>query len=303
MSVGPTTFAVDNSRSRMSARWADYLELTKPRIVLLELVTVIVGMYLAALEPIPLALLGSTIVGTTLVAASASILNQWLERDRDARMARTADRPIPAGRIPAWEAVTLGAISFAIGVVVLGSLVNWITALVGVLCWAIYLAIYTPMKSRSTLNTAVGAASGALPILMGWTAGGGSFDLTALGLVAVLYLWQFPHFMAIAWLYRRDYADAGYQMATVDDPSGLRAAAIGVSGALALLPISLVPALAPHSGSPLVYCTWAIILGALQLTAAATFFASRNDRTARRLLRASLVYLPCWLGLLLMVNL
>jgi protoheme IX farnesyltransferase len=138
---------------------------------------------------------------------------------------------------------------------------------------------------------------------MGWTAGGGNFDLVALGLVGVLYLWQFPHFMAIAWLYRHDYAAAGYQMATVDDSSGLRAGAIAVSGALVLLPVSLVPALSPHSGSPWVYCIWAMALGLAQLAMASMFFAARNDQTARRLLRASLVYLPSWLGLLLMVNL
>lgn len=303
MSIGPTTLPVAHSRSRLGARLADYIELTKPRIVLLELVTVVVGMYLAAPGQLTTRLLIATVVGTTLVAASASILNQWLERDRDGHMQRTADRPLPAGRVAAGEAIILAAVTFATGVLTLALSVNWSTALVGVLCWAIYVAVYTPMKTRSTLNTAVGAASGALPILMGWMAGGGSFDLVALGLVGVLYLWQFPHFMAIAWLYRRDYATAGFQMATVDDSSGLRAGAIAVSGALALLPISLVPALAPHSGSPWVYCVWAMMLGLLQLATATIFLAARNDHNARRLLRASLVYLPCWLGLLLMVNL
>ena len=302
MSIGPTTLSVPH-RLRLSARLSDYIELTKPRIVVLELVTVIVGMYLAAPGELTTGLLAATVIGTTLVAASASILNQWLERDRDAHMQRTADRPLPTGRIGAGEALLLGAATFVAGIVTLALGVNWSTALVGVLCWTIYVAAYTPMKTRSTLNTAVGAASGALPILMGWTAGGGSFDLVALGLVGVLYLWQFPHFMAIAWLYRRDYAAAGYQMATVADPSGLRAGAIAVSGALALLPISLLPALTPHSGSPMVYCVWAMILGMLQLATATMFLAARNDQSARRLLRASLVYLPCWLGLLLMVNL
>jgi protoheme IX farnesyltransferase len=303
MSVGSTTIVVDRDRPRLSARIADYLELTKPRIVLLELVTVIVGLYLASRGDFTGGLLAATAVGTTLVAASASILNQWLERERDERMRRTEDRPLPAGRVTSSEAVTLGILTFGVGSLLLGAFVNWTTAIIGVLCWAIYVIVYTPMKTRSTLNTAVGAASGALPILMGWTAGGGNFDLVALGLVGVLYLWQFPHFMAIAWLYRHDYSEAGFHMATVDDSSGLRAGAIAVSGALALLPISLIPSLAPQTGSPLVYCTWAMILGLLQLATAAAFLASRNDRSARRLLRASLFYLPCWLGLLLMVNL
>lgn len=303
MSTSPTTLPVAGIRSRVGARFVDYIELTKPRIVMLELVTVIVGMYLAAPGQLSAGLIFATVIGTTLVAASASILNQLLERDRDARMHRTADRPLPTGRIAVGEAAVLGAVSFAIGMFTLVLWVNWTTAFVGVLCWAIYVIVYTPLKARSTLNTAVGAASGALPILMGWTAGGGQLDMVALGLVGVLYLWQFPHFMAIAWLYRFDYSAAGYQMATVDDPSGLRAGAIAVTGALALLPISLVPALAPHSGSPWVYCVWAMLLGLAQLVTATMFLAARNDRTARRLLRASLVYLPSWLGLLLMVNL
>ena len=303
MSIGPTTFVSEHDRPRLSARLVDYIELTKPRIVLLELVTVIVGLYLASRGYFSTALLTATVIGTTLVAGSASILNQWLERERDSQMRRTENRPLPSGRVSVAEAVTLGVVGFIAGSLVLAAFVNLTTAVVGVVCWLIYVAVYTPMKSRSTLNTAIGAASGALPILMGWTAGGGTFDLIALGLVGVLYLWQFPHFMAIAWLYRCDYAEAGFRMATVDDPTGLRAGALAVSGALALLPISLIPALAPHSGSPFVYCLWAMILGLLQLATAAAFLASRNDRTARWLLRASLVYLPSWLGLLLMVNL
>jgi protoheme IX farnesyltransferase len=143
--------------------------------------------------------------------------------------------------------------------------------------------------------------SGALPILIGWTAAGAAIDIQALALVAVIFLWQFPHFMAIAWLYREDYAQAGQQMLTVVDPSGMRAGAQALVGALALLPVSLVPALSPQAGSPAVYCAWATLLAAVLVAAAARFLLRRDDSSARLLLRASLVYLICWMGLLLIV--
>jgi protoheme IX farnesyltransferase len=157
------------------------------------------------------------------------------------------------------------------------------------------------LKTRSPLNTAVGAVSGAMPILIGWTATGAAIDVRILALVGVMFLWQFPHFMAIAWLYRADYARARQQMLTVVDPTGLRAGAQAVIGALVLVPVSLVPALLPQAGSPAIYCGWAVVLGVAQAVAAAAFLFRRNDRTARRLLRASLAYLICWMGLLLMV--
>jgi heme o synthase len=143
--------------------------------------------------------------------------------------------------------------------------------------------------------------SGALPILIGWTAVGGRVDMSALALVAVMFLWQFPHFMAIAWLYRADYARAGQRMLTVVDPTGLRAGAQAVVAALALVPVSFVPALQPQAGSPAVYCGWAMVLGIGQVAAAVMFLIRRDDQSARRLLRASLVYMTCWMGLLLLL--
>ena len=137
--------------------------------------------------------------------------------------------------------------------------------------------------------------------MIGWTATGAPIDIRALALLGVMFLWQFPHFMAIAWLYRTDYARAGQRMLTVVDPTGLRAGAQAVVGALALMPVSLVPAMSPQAGSPVIYCGWTLVLGAMQVAAAAMFLIHRDDRSARRLLRASLVYLICWMGLLLMV--
>jgi protoheme IX farnesyltransferase len=243
-----------------------------------------------------------TVLGAALVAASAGALNQWWERAGDARMIRTARRPLPAGRLAPWQVMLFGLATLVLGAVELTVWVNLLTASVALATWAIYVLVYTPLKTRSPLNTAVGAVSGALPILIGWTATGAAIDTRALALLAVMFLWQFPHFMAIAWLYRADYERAGQQMLTVVDPTGLRAAAQAVVGALVLLPVSLVPALSPAAGSPAVYCAWTLVLGGLQATAAVLFLIRRDDDSARRLLRASLVYLTCWMGLLLMVS-
>jgi protoheme IX farnesyltransferase len=280
----------------------DFVELTKPRIVVLELVTVVVAAHLAAPYSLEPWVLLHTVLGAALVAASAGALNQWWERAGDARMIRTARRPLPAGRLAPWQVMLFGLATLVLGAVELTVWVNLLTASVALATWAIYVLVYTPLKTRSPLNTAVGAVSGALPILIGWTATGAAIDTRALALLAVMFLWQFPHFMAIAWLYRADYERAGQQMLTVVDPTGLRAAAQAVVGALVLLPVSLVPALSPAAGSPAVYCAWTLVLGGLQATAAVLFLIRRDDDSARRLLRASLVYLTCWMGLLLMVS-
>lgn len=280
---------------------SDYVELTKPRIVTLELVTVIVAAHLASPSGMNPWVLLHAVVGAGLVAASAGALNQWWEQATDARMPRTAKRPLPAGRLSSRQVVVFGAVTLVVGTLQLALGVNPLSAGVALATWIIYVLAYTPLKTRSPLNTAVGALSGALPILIGWTAAGAAIDIRAIALVAVMFLWQFPHFMAIAWLYRADYARAGQQMLTVVDPTGLRAGAQALVGALALVPVSLVPALSPQAGSPAIYCLWAVVLGSIQVVAAAQFLLRRDNITARRLLRASLVYLVCWMGLLLMV--
>ena len=289
------------ARGRWLARVADYIELTKPRIVALELVTVIVAAHLASPWGIGAWVLVHVVFGAGLVAASAGALNQWWEQATDARMTRTSRRPLPAGRLAPGHVLAFGTATFAAGIAELALFVSATTAGVALATWLIYIFAYTPLKTRSPLNTAVGAVSGALPILIGWTATGAAIDVRALSLVAVMFLWQFPHFMAIAWLHRSDYARAGQQMLTVVDPTGLRAGGQALVGALALVPVSLVPALSPHAGSPAIYCGWATLLGAAQVATTTTFLIHRNDQTARRLLRASLLYLICWMGLLLLV--
>jgi protoheme IX farnesyltransferase len=284
------------------ARLSDYLELTKPRILVLELFVAAAAASIAARHALDVAVVLHALAGTALVAASASIANQWLERQSDARMRRTAQRPLVAGRITSTEAVVLTLVTLVAGMAWLIMKVNGVTAALGLATWIIYVAIYTPLKTRSPLNTTVGAVAGAIPVLMGWTATGEPLSLTALSLAGVLFLWQFPHFMAIAWLYRRDYAAAGHQMLSVVDPTGVRAGSQAIAAALALVPVSLIPALAPTSGSPLVYSLWAITLGGVQLALAARFALRRDETSARLLLRASLIYLPAWLAILLMVS-
>ena len=305
MSRITTATSIALTRSSARARWreraGDYVELTKPRIVALELVTVIVAAQLAAPWGIDRWVLVYTVLGAALVAASAGAINQWWERATDARMKRTARRPLPAGRLLSWQVVVFGAATLGAGILELALGVGLQTAAVALATWLVYVFAYTPLKTRSPLNTAVGAVSGALPILIGWTAAGATIDVRALSLVAVMFLWQFPHFMAIAWLHRADYARAGQRMLTVVDPTGMRAGAQALVAALVLVPVSLVPALSPQSGSAAVYCLWAVLLGAGQVAAALFFMIHRDDISARRLLRASLVYLPCWMGLLLII--
>lgn len=290
-----------NARGNALARISDYIELTKPRIVLLELLTVIVAAHLASPWGIPPMVLLYTVLGTALVAASASAFNQWWEQGADAQMHRTAGRPLPTGRLTSQQVVVFGAATLFAGIFALAVAVNYLTACIALATWAIYIFAYTPLKTRSPMNTAVGAVSGALPILIGWSATGAVMDVRAAALVAVMFLWQFPHFMAIAWLYRDDYIRASQRMLTVVDPSGMRAGAQATFAALALIPVSLVPALSPDAGSPHIYFIWALILGIAQTLAATHFLLNRNDRTARRLLRASLAYMICWMGLLLLV--
>jgi protoheme IX farnesyltransferase len=295
------------ARSTVRPLWSDYLELTKPRISALVLVTVAVSAFMAHWGPPNSWLLLHTLIGTALVAASASALNQRLERRTDALMDRTANRPMPAGRLSDSQVLWFGGLTIFGGLCYLAIAVGLLTAALGAATWLLYVAIYTPLKARTPLNTVVGAVAGALPTLMGWTAVGGSlsFDLGGGGLKAatlflIVYLWQFPHFMAIAWIYRRQYSQAGLKMLTVVDPTGWRAAAQAVAAALALVPVSLMPIL-QHAGP--IYFLTASVLGLIYLAAAGAFWLRRDEQSARRLLRVSLVYLPALLLLFMLVPL
>ncbi len=296
MSISTSLACPDRSLS-LRERLADVVELTRPKIAVLELVTVAVAAVVATWGHPDLAMLGHALAGTALVAASASALNQYLERAPDRLMARTADRPLPSGRIAAWQVVAFGVVAAIAGVAWLAAGVGPTVAVLGLASWALYVWVYTPLKLRSISNTVVGAVAGALPVLMGWFAGGGDWGLAACTLFLIVFLWQFPHFMAIAWIYRDDYARAGMKMLSVVDPTGGRAGRQAVLAALVLIPVSLLPGVVQFAGPA--YMVWACVLGFAQAACALVFYRRRTDQSARLLLRASLVYLPgLFMGLL-----
>lgn len=298
--MSTTTITLAQPRSALAVRMCDYVELTKPKIAVMELVVVLAAAVIATWgTPDPLAVLHA-MVGTLLVAASASAANQWIERHLDARMPRTADRPLPAGRIAPWEALAFAAITLGLGALYLAALVNLACLGWALATWLVYVVAYTPLKTSSTSNTAVGAVSGALPVLIGWSATGTPLDARALALFLVLFLWQFPHFMAIAWLYREQYSRAGHQMLTVVDPSGRRAGWQAVLAALAVIPVSIVPVLDDPGLGSILFIVVASLLGLGQLALAAAFWHEANETRARLLLRASLVYLPTLLAMLVL---
>ena len=297
--MSSSTLSYDERRTVGLARLRDYVELMKPKISALSLATVTVGALTASWGlPNPLVLSG-TLAATALLAASACAMNQLLERHDDALMQRTCMRPLPAGRLGAPEVCVFGMTSGTLGLTLLALVAGWAAALVGLLVWLLYVGVYTPLKTRTTANTAVGAVAGALPVWIGWTAAGGQFGLEAITLFMIVYLWQFPHFMAIAWLYRRDYAAAGMKMLPVVEPSGKSAARLSVASVLALVAVSYLPGFL-HSAVPW-YGIGATVLGLIYTIAVLRFAGVRDDRRARSLLKASLIYLPGMLGLLSMI--
>ena len=284
--------------SAAGSRFAAYLSLTKPRLVLLVLVTVAVGFLLGARGSAHPATLTATLLGTALVAGGAGALNQWLERERDGRMRRTAGRALPSGRLTPSEAVLFGCLLGLLGTLILASSANLLAATVALATLVLYVFVYTPLKPRTTLNTVVGALPGALPPVIGWGAATGRLGVEAWALFLIVFLWQFPHFLAIAWIYRADYQRAGFRMLTGRDAKGTMTGCQAVSYALALLPVGLLPATVGLAG-PL-YFVGALVLGLLYLGAAAGFWLDVSDLRARRLLRMSFVYLPAILLLLLL---
>ncbi len=295
--MSSSTLSYDRTRSERLSRVADYIELTKPKIAVLVLATVAVAAFVAGGGPPDAWLLGNTLLGIALIAASASALNQYLERKVDALMPRTADRPLPQQRLTTAQVCLFAAVTVLAGACQLALLVNLKTAAIGLLTWISYVWIYTPLKRRTSANTAVGAIAGALPVLMGWSCLGLPLDLAAATLFVVVFLWQFPHFMAIAWIYREDYRRAGMKMLTVVDPTGRRAGIQAILGALVLIPVSLIAPL--QLLEPICFAA-AALLGLVQLAYATLFFFRLDQVSARRLLRMTLVYLPAFLLLLLL---
>jgi protoheme IX farnesyltransferase len=280
---------------------ADWLELTKPRITLLVVFTALVGFVTAGPAPRWSALLVAALAGTGLVAAGASTLNQVLERATDALMNRTRNRPIPAGRIRPAEATLFGALLTGAGIALLAALCGPLAAIVALATWASYLFLYTPLKRRTHLATLVGAVPGALPPVIGWAAASGRLEPGAFILFAIVFLWQIPHFLAIAWLYRDDYERGGLQVLPVIDREGVLTGRQAVIHSVALLVVSLAPVAAGLGGT--LYLAGAVVLGVALTLAALRFARARDLGAARFLFLASVLYLPALTSLLLLANL
>ena len=289
-----TTAPLEASSSRLAA----FVALTKPRIAVMVLVTVTVGFLLGAQGEIPALTLLLTMVGTGAVAAGASVWNQVIERDRDARMKRTANRPIPSGRISPVEAMIFGTVLAGGGVAILLFGANLLAAGIAAATFWLYVGVYTPLKPVTTLNTAVGAIPGALPPVIGWAAATSGLGLQPFALFLIVFLWQFPHFLAIAWIYRDDYARGGHKMLPNVDPDGSITGRQALWHAVELVPAGLLPWAIGLGGHW--YFVGALGLGLFYVYYAARFWWDVNDSTARRLLRASFLYLPSILLLLLL---
>jgi protoheme IX farnesyltransferase len=276
---------------------ADYLELTKPRITLMVVMTALVGYVMGARGPVSLARLAVALAGTGLVAAGASTLNMLLERRTDALMLRTRNRPVAAGRLRAAEALAFGLGLTVAGLALLRFGTGPLAAAVALVTWATYLFAYTPLKTRTSLSTIVGAFPGALPPVIGWTAARGQIEPGAVVLFAILFLWQIPHFLAIAWIYREDYARGGLPMLPVLDPAGVVTGRQAVANSLALLLVSVVPTIAGLAGR--VYLAGAVALGVAFTSVAVWSAIRRTAAAARALFLASVVYLLALCTLLL----
>lgn len=275
---------------------SEFLELTKPRITFMVVITAAAGFWLASVGPIDLPLFLATLLGTGMVAAGASCLNQLAERETDARMDRTSGRPLPAGRVDALPAAAFGVALSLLGSLLLLLAVNRTTAVVGLVTLALYVLVYTPLKRRTTLCTVVGAVPGALPPVMGWTGASDALSAEAWVLFAILFLWQIPHFLAIAVAWRDDYARGGHVMLPVVDPDGSRTARQTVLYSAALLPVSLLPAILQMSGE--IYFFGALALGIGFLAFGVATARDRSVAAAKRLLRYSVAYLPILFALM-----
>ncbi len=278
-------------------RLADWIALLKPRITVMVLVTAVLGALLAAGDLPEMSVLVALLVGTAMVAGGASALNQVWERNTDALMSRTAGRPLPAGRISLESALFFAVVLATTGVAILALGTNLLTAVVGAFSLLLYIFLYTPLKRRTSLATVIGAVPGALPPVMGWTAVSGSIEAGGAVLFGILFLWQLPHFLAIAWLCQQEYAAAGFPMLPVVEPDGESTGRQTVLYATALVPVSLLPVMLGLGGT--IYFVGALVLGLGFLGFSVAFSVTFSRKAARRLLLASVVYLPALLVVML----
>jgi protoheme IX farnesyltransferase len=273
-----------------------FCDLIKVRLTFLVLLTTLVGFYIGTRESTDYLLMIHTLLGTALVACGASALNQLWEREHDAKMRRTEGRPLPSGRLQPETVLIFGGFCSMVGLLYLAFAVNLLTSLLGAATLVTYVFVYTPLKRITWLNTAVGAIPGALPPLMGWTAASNDLSIGGWSLFAILFFWQIPHFLAIAWLYREEYAKAGFIMLPSVDPEGRRTARQAVSHTLALMLVSLLPVALRLAGP--VYFWGALLCGLLFLASSLQFSRTLTARTARQMFFVSILYLPVLLGLM-----
>lgn len=287
------TFTLTAARSRAG----DFLTLAKPGLNSLVVATTLGGYYMATGRDGNLGTMLATGAGTALVAGGSAAFNQLLERDADARMHRTRNRPLPDGRLQLSEATLFGSVLSIAGLMVLAMGANLMAAAVALATLLTYAVVYTPLKSRTAFSTVVGAIPGALPPVIGWAAGGGSIGLAAVALFAIGFCWQLPHFLAIAWIYREDYARAGFPMLPVLEPDGRSTARQAVVYSAALVPASLAPTALGLAG--MLYAIGALLLGVFFLALAVRFSVARTVPNARTLFFGSLLYLPALWALMI----
>jgi len=294
----PSRLVVRGRRHDWLATLEDYWVLTKPEVNFLVLATTLAGFYVGTRGPLNLSLLVHTLLGALLVASGTATLNQFIERQADARMRRTATRPLPAGRLAPRNALRFGVLLSAAGVLYLWLAVNAWASFLAFLTLSSYLVFYTPLKRKTPLCTFVGAFPGAMPPLIGWAAARGNLNREAWVLYAILFLWQFPHFLAIAWMYREDYARARLVMLPPGDREGRATVRQILATLSALVPVSLIPTVVGQTGK--VYFCGALALGLAFFYSGARLAASRSNARAKRLLLASIIYLPLLFGLMML---
>ncbi|MEZ6093722.1 MAG: heme o synthase [Pirellulaceae bacterium] len=284
-------------------RWVAYFELTKPRISTMVLVSIVVAAVVSSGATAGFGVLFHVALGMFLIAASGNAMNMYLERYSDFLMSRTAKRPLPDRRLSAQDVTYFAAATFGVGVGYMALTLNWQTLACAVTTWVLYVFAYTPLKRMTHLNTEVGAVAGALPIVCGSLAATGGVEPFGMGLFTMLLFWQFPHFMAIAWLYREQYRDGGLKMLTVTEPTGYAAGGKAIVTAVLTGLAGLIPVFAiTNTWAVIVFSMINVVLAAYYLMFSIRFFRSRNDQTARRLLRYSILYLPLYMVLLLVFN-
>lgn len=288
--VSAPVLRVEGLAGLFRQRMADYSELCRPRIALMTMISVAVGFTLASPILFETTVLLVAITGIVQLVAASSILNQSFERHTDSRMKRTSQRPIAAGRIPVLEAIFVSALLTCSGSLLLWKMVNPATALATAATLVVYVLGYTMLKNRTSLCTTVGAVPGAMPPVLGWLAAGGSLNIQALALFALFFVWQFPHFLAIGWIHREDYQQAGLRMLPSFSDGGQLTGIIAVIYAIAFVPVSLLPASVGLSGR--VYWMAALVLSITYLVYSIRFSLDRSEKRARKLLYNSLLCLP-----------